>query len=250
MFRDSKSEFSGKSDEIVGKSNCRHSDSSSSPSLILWEDPRTRGLLRVTSRSACLFPREMWFIDHEYTQDFIEVAKIIDTPVLTHYSILGKHNSSKVRMCTHFNASVYPVHPRCQGHNKSLVTHTYSLNSAISRHLPNTQHYFSALPPIPQLTCRLTHSANDTMGFWPLIKCCFTCTVNTDTHLCTTAAVSSKSPNTYSMSYHKHYNLSSVAAMAKLSGFRGGSDTGQETMEYFLPQTLLHGKIQWIQRRF
>ena len=66
----------------------------------------------------------------------------------------------------------------------------------------------------------------------------------------TTAAVSSKSPNTYSMSYHKHYNLSSVAAMAKQSRFRGGSDTGQETMEYFLPQTLLHGKIQWIQRRF
>ena len=35
---------------------------------------------------------------HTCTQAFIEVAKIIDTPALTHYSILGKHNSDNVKI--------------------------------------------------------------------------------------------------------------------------------------------------------
>ena len=207
----------------MGKLNCRHSDSSSSPSLILWEDPRTRGLLRVTSRSACLFPREMWFIDHEYTQDFIEVAKIIDTPVLTHYSILGKHNSSKVRMCTHFNAPVYPVHPRCQGHNKSLVTHTHSLNSA---HIKTSTQYTTPLqcPATNTTTNMSAHS--QCQGHNGLLA-----TNQVLLHL---------------HCQHRHtplYNSSRIIQIPK-------------HLLNVLPQTLQpqfcgsHGKTEWIQRRF
>ena len=50
---DSENEFSGESDKISGKSSCRHSDSGLSPPLILFLLGRTRGLLRVSSRSAC-----------------------------------------------------------------------------------------------------------------------------------------------------------------------------------------------------
>ena len=78
-------------------------------------------------------------------------------------------------MCTHFSAS------DTVGEAGNKHTHTHSI-AEYQDIYPEHQQYFSALPPSPQPTYQLTHSVRGTMGFWSLIKCYFTNTINTHTY--------------------------------------------------------------------
>ena len=109
------------------------------------------------------------------------------------------------------------------------------------------------------------------MGFWSLIKCYFTCTVNTHTHTSIQQQPYHPNPKTptqcppkntttpalwqpwqnrvdseevltqvtkpWNISYHKHTNTTTPGLWQPWQNRidSGGSDTGQE---YFLPQTL------------